>query len=155
MKIFVLLISINFLFLSNIQGQNKHQNAIYFELLGNGGFYSVNYEKNIIDNFDLRIGAGYSDILYELWMFPVMINYHTDDRFSPEVGLGIVAGKINSKLFCGEKGTASGYALTSSLGVRYQAQSSGFILRLCATPLYNPDTKWSSFWGGLSVGFRF
>ena len=42
--------SINFL--------NAKTNAIYFELLGSGLTYSINYEKTISDHISLRTGLG-------------------------------------------------------------------------------------------------
>jgi hypothetical protein len=34
------------------------KNAVYFEFLGNGGYYSVNYERDFHPNIYYRIGFG-------------------------------------------------------------------------------------------------
>ncbi len=42
-----------------LQAQTPYvKNAVYLELLGNGGLYSFNYERAFSPNFNARIGFG-------------------------------------------------------------------------------------------------
>ncbi|MGE3669493.1 MAG: hypothetical protein AB7K71_07525, partial [Polyangiaceae bacterium] len=35
------------------------KNSLYIELLGNGGLYSLNYERNLTDDVAARVGFSY------------------------------------------------------------------------------------------------
>ncbi len=66
----------------------QSRNAIYLEALGVGGFYSINYERFIDDNYTLRIG-------YSSWTVkalttqsftgvPIMLNYLYGEKHSAQ-----------------------------------------------------------------------
>jgi hypothetical protein len=68
-----------FSFQSYSQGK---PNSIYFEALGNGGFYSINYDRMFKESFGGKVGFSYLskiDFIFtsikDLLVIPVMLNY--------------------------------------------------------------------------------
>ena len=139
------------------------KNAIYFELFGNGGLYSINYERNIHRNIYCRIGYSSfqtSDIIDRvntgrITTVPVLVSFlsgHIKHHF--EIGGGLLLGKKR-------EGTVSNPIcdITSFIGYRYQALLKGFLFRAGITPLVSvtdanyPDSFMIS--AGVSIGYHF
>jgi hypothetical protein len=51
------------------------RNAVFFELLGNGGLYSFNYERMVTDSLALRLG-------YASWSSPLLFEGTPPDRYT-------------------------------------------------------------------------
>ena len=81
----------------------NHPNSIYFEALGNGGLYSVNYDRLFTENFGARVGFMYLseiDFFFEsaedLLLIPATINYFLGNKHKFELGVGVVLASVSS-----------------------------------------------------------
>ena len=146
------------------QDHSKTKNAAYFELFGNGGLYSINYERNIHRNIYFRIGFAnwQTETLSDnpdpriMTTVPLIVSYlsgFTNHHF--EMGVGLLLGKIND-------GSESDpiFDLTGFFGYRYQSLiSKGFLFRIGLAPFISlngtnyPDGYFII--PGLSVGYHF
>jgi len=154
-------------------------NAIYLELLGNGLFYTINYDRLLSPDVGIRVGFGYlglgagnstttnpdgttsdNSISARFIVVPATLNYFIcsqDHRGRVgsnkwELGLGILYINVSVDFF-GFQGTGSVIGETATVGYRYQAYDGGFIFRIGFTPVYIVSRFQP--WGGLSLGFGF
>jgi hypothetical protein len=145
-------------------------NTIYAEIGGNGGLYSLNYDKLFILSQQLKLAPriGISWLGGDRFTLPIEANLllgkNTDSKNYAEFGIGttIVSKKtqnisdfsvVNETI--NEKGANA--ILTSRLGFRHQKPSGGFMYRIGLTFLYNSqseDHKLLPF-GGISFGHSF
>lgn len=165
--VFILLFSVY-----SIQAQEEYaKNGVYLEILGNGGVYSINYERFVSKDISIRAGFGsYSG--ESLWSaeevsittFPLMANYfYGQGRNRLELGAGILLGskKVENQ-FDEDFQSTSIFNLTGVVGYRYQKPQGGFIFRAGLTPFLAlsggedayPD-KGFSLSGGVSFGYSF
>jgi hypothetical protein len=127
------------------------RNAVLFELAGQGGFYSVNYERNIfqreITNVCVRGGLSY--VLYpyigEFLSFPLGTNLMLGRNEKLELGLGITYALFYNN-----------YTLAyPSANIAYRTvlnEQSGSFMKFGYTPYLSPDSKfhnWFVFGFGL------
>jgi hypothetical protein len=162
-----LLLSICFISLFN-RGFSQElpltKNAFYLELFGNGGFYSINYERNIHHNIYSRIGFAtfqtfdIFDRSYhgKITTVPLIVSYLSGfKKHHFEIGGGLLFGKI-------KEGSESNpiFDVTGFLGYRYQSLiSEGFLFRIGLAPFVSlnatnyPDRFFIS--PGLSFGYSF
>jgi hypothetical protein len=139
------------------------KNSIYLELLGNGGLYSINYDRMFSENVGARVGLSYLsefDIIFakieDLFIAPVTINYLVGERNSKlELGAGIVFISVkNSDIFGFTKAEHnSAIRGTATFGYRYQPKDGGFVFRAGFTPVFGSQGFYPS--GGISFGFCF
>lgn len=127
-----------------LASQTATPNAVYVELLGSGGLFSLNYERRV-SSARVRIGVGSwtaSDLFgagEEAFVVLPLTLSHVSGRGNHhlESGAGVTVG--NSKFTSSFDGTTtrSGFVtLTGLVGYRYQKPGSGFIFRALFTPLY-------------------
>lgn len=150
-----------------IQAQDDFaKNAVYLEIGGNGGAYSLNYERALSPKFLLRAGfASWSSSQMfggekSITTIPVMVNYlFGSGSHKIEGGLGFMLGSENhTGNEAWPKSKENIFALTGTAGYRYQKPSGGIIFRAGLTPFLNlgnseyPDFNIS---GGGSVGYAF
>jgi hypothetical protein len=137
-------------------------NSIYFELFGNGGLYSINYDRLITENLGGRIGFMYLPSIdfvitsaENIIVVPLMVNYFAGDNNKLELGAGIIYVSIDNVGFLGfESGEGgSGVVGTAVFGYRYQPKDGGFLFRIGLTPFFSGNGAAVS--GGLSIGFSF
>ncbi len=155
------------------------KNAIYGELAGNGGFYTINYERFLTEDASIRVGAMYMSISVSAgsgqnmaessgtWMtFPVLFEYTGIRSGAHALNLG--AG-LDFFYFSGSVGTfeatasSSGMlpAATVDLGYRYSDPKGGFLFKIAYTPFVFVTAETQNFsqkvqhWAGLSFGWRF
>lgn len=141
------------------------KNSIFFELLGNGGLYSINYERSLSATLIGRIGFSTFltfDILSSepgdrIITIPALISYlsgHKNSHF--EIGGGILFGNINEN-----NGSNIIFDLTTFIGYRYQEPRKGILFRIGLTPFLSLDNKANypdkglSLSGGISLGYHF
>lgn len=157
LKIFIV---VTMLLGSEINAQFK-PNSIYFELLGNGGLYSINYDRLFTENLGGRIGFMYFSAddsiidIDQLILVPIMLNYFVGEGNSKlELGAGIVMGSFKTD-FWGLIIESSSPAVigTATAGYRYQSLDGGLLFRAGFTPLFVGERFIT--WGGLSVGVAF
>jgi hypothetical protein len=133
------------------------KNSWFFELIGNGGVYSVNYDRLLTNSTSLRAGFSYlpwpTDI--SAITFPVMFNILSGvDNSKLEIGLGIMIFSISGWHFpviTGNK--SSGVFMAGSIGYRYQPKVEGPFYRVTFTPYYGYDTLFPCL--GFSIGKTF
>ncbi|RPH74445.1 hypothetical protein EHM76_03560 [bacterium] len=149
------------LFAGSTYSQGK-PNSLYFELLGNGGIYSVNYDRLFTGNIGGRIGIMYLselDIIVssfqDLLIIPVTINYLVGSGNNKlEFGAGVVYVHISGGEFFGLGfNEGSGTLGTATIGYRYQQTDGGLLFRIGFTPVFSPEGLLPM--GGISLGTSF
>ncbi len=137
-------------------------NSLYFELFGNGGLYSINYDRLFTENIGGRIGFMYLPSIDfvltsadNIIVVPVMLNYLAGENSRLELGAGIVFVSVDDVGFFGFKSSKGGSAVagTAVIGYRYQPKDGGFLFRIGLTPFFSGNGAEVS--GGLSLGFSF
>ena len=120
------------------------QNAVYLELLGSGGVFSLNYERLVRERVALRVGAGTweGDDMFgagttSVTTVPVTVSIlRGADRHHLEAGGGILLGRKSFESSFGEPAeSTSVFALSGIIGYRYQQPGGGFLFRSTFTPL--------------------
>ena len=152
-------------------GKRTARNAVYLELLGNGGLYSINYERALMDNVMARVGFSYFSIgasatdgsgqdasaKVTLMTAPVMANYLLGGGgHSFELGAGALVVYAGGEAESGGLSASAngvGVAGTATAGYRYQPLDGGFLFKVGFTPLVT-DSGFTP-WGGLSLGGTF
>ncbi|MCP9290675.1 hypothetical protein [Gracilimonas sediminicola] len=133
--------------------QAKH--AIFFEILGSGGLYSINYERVIGENRTLRGGISYVNgdgfIFGHMLTIPLSTSYlfPTDKDSHIELGVG--------NTFILNEGTFSN-AIGPIFGVREQDLfNGGAYARISFTPvlLIGKEVEMAPVWAGISFGKSF
>jgi hypothetical protein len=145
-----------------------HPGAVYFELLGPGFLYSLNYDHRISPHMSIRAGFSrwsiepfflFSTGEFRFTGFPILVNYLSGEGSSHlDAGIGIMPCFLE---FDGEevffqsnhKGSASVVLGIGNLGYRYQQRDGGFVFRIGLTPLFTMDEF--RLTAGLSLGFGF
>lgn len=144
----------------------KFKNSVEAELFGHGLFYSVNYERLIINGEKFKtlgqIGVAYypkSTGLIPIWM-PIMINQlFSIKKHHIEIGIGQIIyndelpdGKDDYELFGGFK-----------IGYRFQNPNGRLLLKIAFTPIIGYWDKLERIsrniefhpLGGLTFGYSF
>lgn len=146
-------------------------NVVFFEPLGNGLLYSLNYAR-IFERWHLGVRGGASYFTWAVSKYggsgnmtlvsvPMVASYYfslwrTAHHF--ELGLGatvlysVASSDSTGTSFEGER-TGLGLAGTAVVGYRYLPRDGGVTFGAGFTPLVRP----SKFlpWGGISVGYAF
>ncbi len=142
--------------------------VVFAELLGNGIFYSLNYERLLEgSDFGVRMGAGYMSLSggsgsattsAAFLTFPLLFNYYGVGGRNHKLQLGAGA----TLLYFGASGNAkssfaeiSGFvpAPTLAVGYRYLPEKGGFNFFIGFTPLVIPTGDPAILpWGGISFG---
>jgi hypothetical protein len=150
--------------------ETNARDAVYFEVLGNGLLYSINYER-YFPRYDLGLRGGASFITYKvssasgsgnltLASWPLVVSYYWGSpRHKVQLGLGATVLYFDaSSDSTGTKfegaGTGLGVAATGVIGYRYMPKNGGFTFGAGFTPLLRA-TKGFLPWGGANVGFAF
>jgi opacity protein-like surface antigen len=146
------------------------QNAVYFELGGNGIIYSVNYDRRFNNTWTGRAGfmvisAQATDtdtgdrVDVSLGVFPVMINALLGrGTHRLELGVGPLfaagGGQIeNADVGQVEEFSGAGLAgVTGTFGYRRQPLDGGFLFRAGLVPFYSGGPQ---IWAGISAGWAF
>ena len=178
MKVIAVLTMIMLLSSAAIAQSPTSSNSVYLELLGNGLFYSINYDHLFTESFGGRVGAGYiSPAWVSTGTFPLMAYYLIGSGNSKlELGLGanvILQPENQSFSFASaedEEFEGTGVLGTATVGYRYQRAEGGIVFRVGLTPFFGnfvKETLLPSYqyvkedvfrfrlWGGISVGYAF
>jgi len=147
------------------------RNAVFFELLGNGGPYSLNYERMLTESLGLRVG-------YATWTglgfwegesppdryntVPVTVSYLLGrGERKLELGGGITFGRGTLERNADNRDVTS-RSLTAIVGYRSQPPGRGYLFRVGVTPFYSFDDEEEAypdpgftFSVGVSFGYRF
>lgn len=147
------------------QGRTAN-NAIFIELLGNGGIYSLNYERFIRD-FGVRAGFSYLSIeasaggtsaKVSFLTVPVVGSYYLGgENHKLQLGAGLVvvylSGEASNDRYTTSGASGLGVAATGVVGYRYMPRTGGFNFGVGFTPLVGAGGFLP--WGGLSLGAVF
>lgn len=144
----------------------KAKNLVYLELLGNGGVYSINYERMLTDDLSARLGFSYLSIgasagdtsaKANLVTAPVLINYTVGGKnHRAELGAGATLVYVSASSTgggVGSSGEGVGVLGTGVVGYRYSPADGGFVFRAGFTPLFGKGGFLP--WGGMSFGGTF
>jgi len=140
----------------------QHKNSIQLELFGHGVFYSVNYERVLLngENYKTTAQAGFAwypptTDVREFWL-PFSINELISfNKHHLEFGLGTVFTVEENLNRMNESSRAWYNLLTGRVGYRYQKPNGRFIFRIGFTPLYELDGNELHPLGGVSFGYSF
>lgn len=123
------------------------RHALYLELLGNGGIYSLNYEL-AVGRVGVRLGGSYfamkadggvGEARVSVASFPGMIEYRVFGAIhSFEVGAGVTTFLVRSDtrvLFSRVASNNVLTAATATVGYRYAPREGGLVFRAGFTPL--------------------
>ena len=140
------------------------QNAVYFEALGQGILYSINFDHRFSENIAVR--AGFSsfnvDIVlsdFTITTIPLMLEFlsgHGSSHFEFGVGIVPIHGSSSENFLGLGSNQATGKWVvvgTMTVGYRYQPPGEGFLFRIGVTPLLASDPI--PLWGGISLGYAF
>lgn len=153
---------------------NKKAKNLFFEILGPGMAYSVNYDtrfKNRQDGLGGRVGISYiADDNTSIFTIPVVANYLLGKRGKYfEIGAGATfyhyTSNTNGFLFLErdyisngngyyEDEAKSGVFGTLNFGYRYQPIDGGFSFRGGFSPIFNSH-QFVPYWPYLSFGYTF
>jgi hypothetical protein len=159
---------------SNFQDLKK--NTIYFEGLGNGAFYSINYDRLLTPNIACRVGFSFfpsiiPDAPIYLFTLPISASYLLNLADTPsylETGIGITPllqvyerWLVSPTVPSTTSVSQIDVVLAPMLGYRLQPKQGGFNFRLLWTPLiivtqrFTPSLNPTSYWFGVSLGHTF
>jgi hypothetical protein len=152
-------------------------NSVYLEFLGNGLFYSINYDHLFTESFGGRVGASYIATWWSsAGTFPLMAYYlNGSGNHKLELGLGacvILQTENQGVSFWDEDEEIEGSGVlgTATVGYRYQRAERGIVFRVGLTPFLGKFVKETllpslhydrqdvyrfRFFGGISVGYAF
>jgi hypothetical protein len=151
MKWTILIASICFLASSKSFAQDTNKNAVFLELLGNGYYYSLNYEREFGRQFVFRIGGSLTKYTF---IMPVTLGrFFGSGKHHFELAAGFDFANYDN-----DDGRENGLGLTGFIGYRFQKPDGKFLFRIGATPLYIFDEdSLINFLptGGVSFGYRF
>ncbi len=143
----------------------SYKNNIQFEVLGQGGLYSFNYERVLLNGTLLKstLDAGiafYPPVLdMPNFLTPITLNEIVSlGKHHAEIGLGCV---LAFDVFNPAEGEADlrefNLLYTGRIGYRFQKPKGKYLLRLGFTPVFylpfSDDDKLP--WGGISFGYCF
>ncbi len=143
----------------------SHSNSIQLELLGQGNFYSINYERILLNGTLIKsaVNAGiafYPPVL-DLPNFAAPFSINEIVSFGnhhSELGLGCILvfdvfnpaeGNVDLREF--------NVFYTGRLGYRFQKPAGKYLFRIGFTPILDLSDDRAELipWGGLSVGYSF
>ena len=145
------------------------RNSVYFEFLGNGGLYSLNYDRELVEGLRVRIGyAGWTaEDLFggpATSMQTVPVSLHVvrgRGRHQADIGGGAVMGRRERAAGLGGD-SGSFTSLVGVIGYRYQRPEGGFVFRAGFTPFYGLGDEAEAYpekgffpSAGVSLGFGF
>ncbi len=133
------------------------RNALYIELLGNAGLYSMNYDRTVVTLAERhRIGFRVGLSLVPLdtlgvqfpLVFPVTLNYLYGRQRRLEIGAGVAPRVVFDK----DWSPSVSVHLATTLGFRLQRFDNDFVFRVGFTPLFFDGVF---PWVGVSLGRAF
>jgi hypothetical protein len=151
-----------------------NNNNAQIELGGHGLYYSLNYERVLINRQKFKTTAQIGFALYPpnsqskdscrfchtFRRLPILINELISfDRHHIELGLGYLLAQ-NTYALSGGGSVDSGWTgfIAGRLGYRYQKPNGRLIIRAGFTPLLSTSSYFGKrfySWGGLAIGYSF
>ena len=145
------------------------KNAMFIELAGNAGLFSLNYERLYLYREKFRMGAraGLAPNFNGIYVEQVYLLENNFIFFKNPHHLELGLGATMQRRYNERPGTTDSYFWENIFlsvwrcGYRYQKQDDGFFLRAGLTPVFmsrdalgfHPD--YFLMWGGASIGMSF
>lgn len=141
--------------LSTLKSQSisSKSNTVYLEIGGNNVFYSLNYEKEVLQNFSPRIGIS---------IMPISEYSNSGKNSNSKLFITLMSNYFiginnNNKI---ELGGGISYGLETffpavSIGYRSSPSEGGFVFKITFTPLLNKEIFSVFPWFGIGIGFRY
>lgn len=161
----ILLSLLNYEAKSQVDTITLSRNSVYLEIVGIGGYGSLNYERIVLERnrfkFGLRIGVSTYNISDYTTKFnpdiiiPISVNGLYGNNHIIEFGIGSTISNIvqaSSSNWKPERVTNINANFT--IGYRYQKKQGGVIFRCSYTPIIE-FYKYFRHWGGISIGYAF
>lgn len=129
------------------------RDAVYIELAGAGGLYSLNFDYRITREAGFRVGlTSWSDLTGLPVTANYLINWHAHHI---EIGIGGIVGlaTLGGQSFVSGGQSTPQVIGTGTIGYRYQPDDGGFVFRIDYTPFLQPKLFYS--WAGVSFGYAF
>jgi hypothetical protein len=162
---------------SGSSNEREAKNAIYLDLAGPGLFYSINYDRVIVDDVSARIGFSYLSIgasadsgsgttasaEFSYIAIPITASYlglGSESNMFEVGGGGIIMNFKGSGLVESSDASAGASAshttlgLTAMAGYRHQPADGGFVFRIGASPVMPLGAGFLP-WGYMSLGAAF
>lgn len=136
--------------------QQPSRSHVFFEGLGPGGVFSVNYEFRINgkpDGLGVRGGVGYMH--KNSLTLPVIVNYLLGGRghyLETGAGLTFATDPVKTSSWSGPDHETK-WLTAVTLGYRIQPDEKGATFRIGYSPFVNKYPVW--YWGYLSIGYKF
>lgn len=136
------------------QYKTEVRKAVYFEILGPGGLYSINYEQRVKEHSILRAGFSYLNIKdgfisVEGYTIPISVSWLNpmdEDSFA-EIGFSTTFSDLDN---------TKDLWLGPSIGFREQKlNEKAVVVKLFFFPFYTVSEKEMVLSGGLSFGYSF
>ena len=129
------------------------KSVFFVELLGNGLLFSANFDTRVVNNFGIRVGAGYVGATESngggILTVPVMGNVLLGKNGSYfEVGAGATYVSGTGSLF----DIGSSVVGTLSFMYRKQPVDGGFMWKIGLTP-FIASGVFIPYWGGVGIGY--
>jgi hypothetical protein len=141
------------------------RNSVYLEVVGIGGYGSINYERLLVWNQRLQLRAriglstyhlrNYTDSFSPDFIVPIAVNGLYGKIHHAELGVGPTItnfSEVNEENWQIERNTQ--LHLNFTIGYRYQKKEGGLVLRCAYTPLLIFTDSYTH-WGGGSIGYSF
>jgi hypothetical protein len=152
------------------------KNAIYLDLLGPGLLYSINYDREIVDDVSVRIGFSYmsygvsassgtasASANFSYLSIPITASYlgiGSENNMLELGGGGMIMNFKGDGLLKSDEGSGrvggstTTFAMTGIAGYRHQPSDGGFVFRVGASPVVTFGYGVIP-WGYLSLGAAF
>ena len=132
------------------QAQPSAKKTIFFEELGNGILYTINYDRMVSDTWSARVGLMSHPAIT---VVPIMANKLKGAGNSKlELGAGVMLIEVSPILnfFLTNDDHLGPVGVTTTIGYRYQRPDSGINFRIGLTPAFLPKFVVTA---GLSLGY--
>ena len=167
------LIILLFLFANTICAQTsdsskfQYKNSVQLEIGGHGGYYSVCYERIVLNGnrFKTAVQAGVAYYppktgILDLWIPIVANEIISFNKHHIEIGIGyIFIYESHRYLENNPNHWEWNHFITGRIGYRYQKPNGRLIVRAGFTPIMEglPTTNWYGFHplGGVALGYSF
>ena len=146
MRILLLLL----LVVSSIFSQPKH--AVYLQLLGPAGWYSLNYEQQLpvrVGPVGFAASAGVSIYNNTTLDLPILFQAQIGLKNQLHIGMG-----AEPEWYISREGSDYQTLLIGSIGYRHIFKT-GFLLGIAFTPVYEINSRFFFPGAGLIVGWNF
>ena len=136
--------------------QSKH--TVYFEALGNGLIYSINYDYGFSDDvvgWGLRLGVGYTPFSDSNFLtIPCMVNYVIGkERHFLEIGAGAVFFTGDAH-FLGDYSYDDSFGATMNISYRFQPSQGGLFFKGGVAPVLSDEIS-TALWPQVALGISF